>query len=158
MADNDEFNENGDNENGDEGTEDFKNLRAKARKATAFEQENNSLKRENAFLKSGIPLDDPKMPYFIKGYEGDLEPEAIKAAAIAAGFITVAAPPVDPAVAQAEQAQQAVMAAATAGVPAFDQNAIDYAMDQAYEQGGLEGLSAVTQQYGVTFGVPPVNV
>ncbi len=145
-------------ENGDESTEDFKNLRAKARKADGFERENITLKRENAFLRSGLPLDDPRMAYFVKGYEGELEPEAIKAAALAAGFITAPEPVVDPAVAQAQQAQQAVMQAAPGGAPAIDQNAIDYAMEQAYAEGGLEGLSAVTQQYGVTFGVPPVTV
>lgn len=43
-----------------------------------------------AFLEAGVPLDSPMAKYFIKGYDGDLNPEAIREAALEAQLI---APP-----------------------------------------------------------------
>lgn len=51
------------------------------------------LERENAFLKAGIDTDDPRMRYFVEGYQGDLTKEAIVAEATTAGFITTPEPP-----------------------------------------------------------------
>ncbi len=56
-----------------------------ARKAT---EENQRLLRELAFVKAGIDPDDPKLKYFVKGYEGEITAEAIRAAAEADGFLT----------------------------------------------------------------------
>lgn len=137
----------------DNGTsdEDFKNLRAKARKADQYEKENSSLKRELAFTKAGIQTDDPKMVYFIKGYDGDLEPQAVRQAAIEAGFISAPVDEPDPAVLAAQAGQAAVQAASSGTEPKFDETAIDFQMQQAYKEGGLQALSDVAQKYGVTF-------
>lgn len=43
--------------------------------------EYSSLKREMAFIKAGIDPADPRAKYFVKGYDGELTVEAIKAAA-----------------------------------------------------------------------------
>lgn len=134
-----------------DGDNDFKLLRKKADKADALERENAQIKRELAFTKAGIPLDDPKMGYFVKGYDGDLEPQAIKQAAIEAGFIQQQAAPPDPAVEQAQQGQQRVMAAAVGSEQAGTSQMIQHGMKQAQAQGGLAGLSAYTSQFGVTF-------
>ena len=134
----------------DDGDEDFKNLRAKAKKADRLEPEITMLKRENAFLKAGIPMEDPKMSYFVKGYDGDLDASAIRQAALDAGFIESQQQEPDSAVQQAQQGQQRVMAAASESQP-NDQAGTRYAMEQAYAEGGLKGLSGVTQQYGITF-------
>ena len=32
------------------------------------------MKRELAFTKAGIPLEDPRIDYFVKGYDGELDP------------------------------------------------------------------------------------
>lgn len=149
----DQYNDTTDNESGDE---DFKNLRAKARKADSLERENATLKREVAFIKAGVPLDDPKMTYFVKGYDGDLEPQAIRQAAIDAGFMSAPEQAPDPAVQQVQAGQAAVQAAASGAVPAFDEVAVNYQMEQAYAEGGLKALSDVAQQYGVTFNPTPV--
>lgn len=129
--------------------EDFKNLRAKARKADQYERELASLKREVAFTKAGVPMDDPKMSYFVKGYEGDLEPEAIRQAAIDAGFMAPPQQTVDPMVQQAQAGQAAVVAASSGVQPEFDQNSGLYALEQAYNEGGVEAMLAVAQQYGL---------
>lgn len=44
-------------------------------------------KRELTFVKAGITPDDPKFRYFVKGYDGELTPDAIRQAAEEAGFI-----------------------------------------------------------------------
>jgi hypothetical protein len=46
-----------------------------------------ALQRENAFLKAGIDLDAPMSEYFIKGYDGDLDADAIKAEAAKVGVL-----------------------------------------------------------------------
>lgn len=135
----------------DDGNEDFKNLRAKAKKADTYERENMTLKRELAFVKAGVPLDDPKMSYFVKGYDGELDPQAIKDAAVEAGFMAAPVVQPDPAVEQAKAGQAAVMAASAESTPSADPNSVRYEMEQAYKEGGLEGLSAVTARHGVTF-------
>lgn len=45
------------------------------------------LERELAFTKAGINPDDPKMSYFVKGYDGEMDADAVKSAAIEAGFL-----------------------------------------------------------------------
>lgn len=50
--------------------------------------EAESAKRELAFMKAGINPDDPTAKYFVKAYDGDLEPEAIKSAALEARLIS----------------------------------------------------------------------
>lgn len=45
------------------------------------------LQRENIFLKSGIPTDTPLGKMFYKSYDGDLTPDAIKAAATEVGLV-----------------------------------------------------------------------
>lgn len=141
----------------DDDDEDFKNLRAKAKKADQYEREVMTLKRENAFIKAGVNMDDPKMGYFVKGYDGELTSEAIKEAAISAGFMAApAAAAPDPAVQQAQAGQAAVVAASAGTQPEFDTDAVAYGMQQALAEGGMDGLAAYAQQYGITFNSPTV--
>jgi hypothetical protein len=145
----DEYTETDDQQ--DDGNDDFKNLRAKAKKADVYERENSSLKRELAFVKAGVPLDDPRMTYFVKGYDGELDPQAIQTAAIEAGFMQAPVQEEDPAVEASRSGQAAAMAASAGAEAGFDQSGLRFEMEQAYEEGGLEGLSAVAARHGVTF-------
>ncbi len=68
---------------------------AELRKLRKAEKEREELKaqlaefqRRETFARAGIPLDDPAAKYFIKGYDGELTPEAIKAAAVEAKVIS----------------------------------------------------------------------
>lgn len=92
-----------------------KQIEEQAAKAREAEARAAAAERELAFAKAGLPLDDPKMTYFVKGYDGDLSPDAIKAAAESAGFLTAPAPevPAD----ELAQHQQAANLAGT-GEPA----------------------------------------
>lgn len=93
--------------------EDLKNLRNKAREADRLQTENAAVTRELAFAKAKLDLDDPKMGYFVKGYEGEMTSEAIRQAAEDAGFLQTAPPP--PQVSAQEMAQHQQLGAASAG-------------------------------------------
>ena len=58
---------------------------AEAKKAAAEAAE---AKRELAFIKAGVPMDNPMSRYFVKAYDGDLDPDAIKQAALEAQLIS----------------------------------------------------------------------
>jgi len=145
MADN--YNEVDD----DDAEDDFKNLRAKAKKADQYERELAQMKRQMAFMQAGVPSDDPRMTYFIKGYDGDLDPEKIREAAVEAGFMAAPQQVVDPAVQQAQMGQQRVLAASNGSEVESDLAGVRYGMEQAIAEGDLDGLSAYTQQFGITF-------
>jgi hypothetical protein len=66
--------------------------------------------RKAAFYEAGINPKDPKAKYFINGYDGELDPEAIKAAAIEAGFLEA-----ETQVSQEERAAHERVAAASTG-------------------------------------------
>ena len=50
--------------------------------------ESEVAKRELAFVKAGIDLTAPASKYFVKGYDGELSPEAITEAAVEAQLIS----------------------------------------------------------------------
>jgi len=62
------------------------------RKAIA---EAETTKRQYNFLKAGIDPADVKFKYFVKGYDGELSPEAIRLAAEEAQLITPTPTPAD---------------------------------------------------------------
>lgn len=62
-------------------------LREAAERGKTATAENAELKRKIAFMEAGIDTNDPKAKYFVKGYEGELTTEAIKAEAAEAGIL-----------------------------------------------------------------------
>lgn len=128
------------------------NLRRAANKSKKLEAELRSLKRELAFARAGIPLDDPKMSYFVKGYDGELEADAIKAAAMEAGFLASQEPNQPQAVVNPE-AQQRVMAASAGAMPEdVSEEAALSRLEAAMEEGGVEAFLDVVRQYGIPIG------
>jgi len=138
----------------DDDSNSIQSLRKAANAAKKLKAENVRIKRELAFAKAGIPLNDAKMNYFVKGYEGELEPDAIREAAVEAGFLVVQDAPQeqtgDPGVEVAAQAQQRVMAA-SAGATAEDitEAAAISRMESAMQEGGIEAMLDVARQYGI---------
>ena len=61
-------------------------------RAEAAENKLLNLERTEAFRKAGINPGDSRQAYFVKGYEGDYDPEAIRTAALEAGFIDAGNP------------------------------------------------------------------
>lgn len=86
-------------------------IRKQEAKAREAEARAAAAERELAFAKAGLPTDDPRIGYFVKGYEGEVKPEAIRAAAESAGFLA----PLEPAnTVPAEELAQHQQAAALA--------------------------------------------
>lgn len=128
---------------------DIKNLRRAA-------EEGKRAKREVAFLRAGIDPDDKRMSYFVKGYDGELDASAIRAAAVDAGFIQLDQAP-DPAQQAAAQSQQRVAQASDGTVPQYDGQGGITALEQAYSEGGVSAVLEVAKQYGVPVNGGPVG-
>ena len=73
----------------------MKQLEKEAKELRKQVAEFSVAQRELAFVKAGIDPASPQAKYFVKGYDGDLSPEAIRAAAEEAQLITPQANPVD---------------------------------------------------------------
>ena len=61
-------------------------------KAATLELELSSIQRRDTFRSAGLDPDDARVKYFVKGYEGELDAEAIRQEATAAGFLGVDLP------------------------------------------------------------------
>jgi len=87
-------------------------LKAKAEAAAQAE-------RELAFVKAGVDPSSPMAKYFMKAYDGDLTPDAIKEAAIEAQLIGTAKPAATADAAAWDRTNQAA-SGNTAGEPPVD--------------------------------------
>lgn len=65
----------------------IRKMEKRAKDADAAEQRAVEAERRAAFAEAGIKLSDPKMSYFVKGYDGEMTADAITAAATEAGFL-----------------------------------------------------------------------
>jgi hypothetical protein len=129
----------------------IKSLEAKARKVDELEAQIAKMTKQQTFTEAGIDPSDPKMAYFVKGYDGEMTSEAIKAAATEAGFITAAEP--DPVQQENLQAMGRVANAAAGAppMPAGTEGAVVAEMEAALASGGKDAVMAVARKYGATF-------
>lgn len=98
--------------------DDLKALREKAKEADRLVKEHSEAQRELAFVKAKIDITDPKMGYFVKGYDGDMSAEAIRAEAEKVGLLA-GAPQVPQNELNAHQRMGEAAAGAESGAP-FD--------------------------------------
>ena len=82
---------------------------------------------KKTFRSAGLDPDDSRVKYFVKGYDGELDAEAIRQEAMAAGFLGENSVP-----AQAEammqdtmQAEQRIQAAGEGGDPVIPPNLME---------------------------------
>ena len=92
--------------------------------------------RELAFFKAGVDPDIPGANWFIKGYDGELTDEAIKAEATKAGFLRGTAP-------QGQQGQQGQQQQSGAGQAAADGTVADMTAEQI-AAAGQAAMTAAT--------------
>jgi hypothetical protein len=131
---------------------DIKGLRQAANKAKKLEKELATMQRELAFHKAGIPLHDPKMNYFVKGYEGELDGDAIRQAAIEAGFLQVPNQSAEEEafIEETAQAQDRVMRASAGAMPEdTTEGAALSRLESAMAEGGVEAMLDIARQYGI---------
>jgi ribosomal protein L12E/L44/L45/RPP1/RPP2 len=87
-------------------------LKREAAKARDLEAKITEFERREAFARAGVDLNHPGAEYLIRGFQGELVPEVIRAEAVKIGIIpgTAATP-------EEQRAQQFAQAAATGGTP-----------------------------------------
>jgi hypothetical protein len=66
----------------------MKQLEKEAQELRKQVEEAAAAKRELAFVKAGVDPASPMAKYFMKGYDGDLDPDAIRQAAVEAQLIS----------------------------------------------------------------------
>lgn len=71
----------------DDEKDNLRALRQKARQADELAAKLAAMERTEMFRNAGIDPGDARARYFVKGYEGELNVDAIKAAASEAGFL-----------------------------------------------------------------------
>lgn len=115
-----------DDEQPDQPSKQERNWKELRGKASEYEQRAKAAERRLAFVEAGIKLDDPKAKYFVNGYDGEIDPDAIRQAAIEAGFLedTTTTPPAE------EEALGRMTEAATGAEPA-GQIRLEDAINQA---------------------------
>lgn len=126
----------------------IRTLEKKARERDTFAARIEQMERQQTFVEAGIDLKDPKMGYFIKGYDGDLTADAIKKAAMDAGFIEPPQPSGEQAAVM--DSAQRIASAAAGAVPlgAVTEGTMRAEMEQAAASGGRDAIMAVARKYG----------
>lgn len=125
-------------------------LRRAANKSKKLESELAAARRELAFTKAGINPDDPKMKYFVRGYDGEMTADAVKQAALEAGFLASQASEDKLVHQQAAASQNRVMSAAAGAIMEDSSEEAAYArMAAAMEEGGVDAMLDVARQYGI---------
>ena len=90
----------------------LRKLRKEAKEAGELKQRVLDMERREMFARAGVPLDNPATDYLIRGYQGELTPEAIKAEAVKLNIIA------NPGATSEEiAAHQATQMAAAGGIP-----------------------------------------
>lgn len=97
---------------------DLRRLREKAKTADDATARADAAERQLAFVKAGINPDDAQQGYFVRGYEGEVSADAIRAAATAAGFVGTGNTSEPQGMTEAERAAFAGTSAAAAATPA----------------------------------------
>lgn len=122
----------------------IRDLEAKAKRATDLEAELEQTRREAAFAKAlGNDAEHPGAKYFVKGYDGELNPEAIRAAAAEAGFLRSTPPPA-PAPGQPAPDPMERIVNASSGADAPPPTSFEEAISQAKDQ---NEVLRITEQY-----------
>lgn len=124
----------------------IRSLESKAKKADEYEIRAAAAERELAFAKAGIDLNDQKLSYFRKGYDGDLDPEEIRSAAAEAGFI---APPAGSGDAQELAAQQRIANAGSEAIAPSDPSPLEDRMRAAQSPEEIMAIVAESQELRV---------
>ena len=88
-------------------------------RASDAEERASSYQRQDTFRLAGLDLADARVKYFVKGYEGELDAEAIRQEAMAVGFLGENAPSfqADARLESTMQAEQRIQNAGEGGDP-----------------------------------------
>ena len=127
----------------------IRKMEKRARQAEEAEKRAAEAERRAAFAEAGIKLTDPKMSYFVKGYDGEMTAEAITAAATEAGFLA-ATESSDDSATRAELAGHDRISNASSGSSSRSGEAEKIAELEAAADKGPEALFAQMRAHGRT--------
>jgi ribosomal protein L12E/L44/L45/RPP1/RPP2 len=126
----------------------MKQLEKENREAKKLVAELQTAAKELSFAKAGIDVTDPRFKYFVKGYDGEPTPEAIRQAAEEAQLITPQATPQDTDKAAWQQTNRIAAGAETASSgPSWRKR-----INDASSQEELLAIFAEAQAQGVDLG------
>ena len=119
-------------------------------KAATLELELSSIQRRDTFRSAGLDLDDARTKYFVKGYEGELDVEAIRQEATAAGFLGAAdaAPVANSVFSDMLNAEQRIQTAGEGGDPVLPPD-LDSQIRATTDQ---DELRALLESNGILWG------
>jgi len=128
----------------------IRSLEKKAKERDELASRLAALENQQTFIEAGIDPKNAQHGYFMKGYDGEMTVDAIKAKATEAGFLSAPAPSQEQT--QNLEAAQRVATAASGARPesAPTEESIRAEMNAALMEGGTEGLLAVARKYGVS--------
>jgi hypothetical protein len=129
--------------------EEWATLRREKRDKEKAEGRAAQAEKDLAFMRAGIDTSkNPLAEYFVKGYDGEVTPEAITAKAIEVGLIAPPAPPEPDPLKQASlEAGQRIATTAQGGGSITPQGT--QALDEAYAAGGVEAMLQVAREMGL---------
>lgn len=114
----------------------------------------SAAERELAFFKAGLnPESDPRISDFVKAYDGKVDVDSIKQAAIDRGYLQATTPPSDQQVADQQATQRMNGAAAGGAAPPTGLEADKTGLEEAFAAGGREGAA----QFLAGRGIPVVR-
>jgi hypothetical protein len=124
-------------------------LRREKKGRETAEQAAKDAQKELAFMRAGIDsATNPMADYFVKGYDGEMTAEAIKAKAIEVGLLAPPAPPAADPLKQESLAAGERIATGAQGGGSVTPTGIA-ALDEAYVQGGTDAMIQVAREMGI---------
>lgn len=126
-------------------------LRQKARQADELAARLAAMERNEAFRSAGLDPNDPKAKYFVKGYDGEVNVDAIRTAATEAGFLGPAQNPNQPPQGHTPDSMERIFAATAGGqapAPQDWQGALAEADRIADPVAREEAILSVVERYG----------
>jgi hypothetical protein len=133
--------------NGESG--DLAELRRAASRAKKLERELAEARRELAFSQAGIDTTDKRLAYFVRGYDGEIDSDSIRRAAVEAGFVQEAEQTPDPERQQFQQADQRINEAALGAPPVNSSLSPEQQLEAAMNEGGVGAMLAKAGELGI---------
>ncbi len=124
-------------------------LRKERRERNKAAERADAAERELAFMRAGIDVEaNPMAAYFVKGYDGEVTADAIRAKAQEVGLLQAPPPPAaDPVKEAAVAAGERIATTAQGGGQVTPQGTA--ALDEAYAQGGTPAMIQAAREMGI---------
>lgn len=124
-------------------------LRREKRKGETAEARALAAEKDLAFMRAGIDTaTNPMAEYFVKGYDGEMTADAIKAKAIEVGLLAAPVPPPpDPVKQESLAAAERISQGAQGGGSVTPVGTS--ALDEAFVQGGTEAMIEAARGMGI---------